>query len=226
MAAINRAALEALVNTYILSGGKRTEAANLRAVIIALIESMLVSENDANVNLGYMKIDSSGKADVTKIKQDTPAGKVLRDDGTWDLSTFTVLTGLNITPGEIDATKSILQALGAFQAKLAAAAEITAPSLTMSTWGRYIANNAAVLDFRLPVTASVGDRLCIIGKGAGGWKITQAASQQINTSTGNTTAGVAGHLDSTNRYNCIQLECIIANTTWVVANNTGTLTVV
>jgi hypothetical protein len=74
----------------------------------------------------------------------------------------------------------------------------------------------------LPVSAAVGSIIEIAGFGAGGWRIAQNASQQIFWNAGGvdgtdeTTAGTGGRLESTDRYDSIQVICVAANNTWVV----------
>jgi hypothetical protein len=46
----------------------------------------------------------------------------------------------------------------------------------------YIANNASRVVFTLPSTVAIGTILEVVGKGAGGWKIAQNASQLIHVS--------------------------------------------
>ncbi len=93
----------------------------------------------------------------------------------------------------------------------------------------YIPNNAALVTITLPTTSTVGQRLTIVGNGAGGWRVAQNAGQQINKSGATpafTTVGTGGSLSSSNRYDTIHMVCTVANTTWVVANGQGTHTLV
>ena len=92
--------------------------------------------------------------------------------------------------------------------------------------GSYIPNNAGLVTITLPSVSAVGARLRVVGLGAGGWKIAQTAGQVINKSATPTTTGVGGSLASGNRYNAVELVCVIANTTWNVASSEGTLTIV
>ena len=64
----------------------------------------------------------------------------------------------------------------------------------------YIPNNASLVTITLPVTAAVGQRLSVVGNGAGGWRIAQNAGQTINKSGAATTTGT------------------VANTTWVFSS--------
>lgn len=105
--------------------------------------------------------------------------------------------------------------------------EVTGTSQAMAVSGGYIANNAGVVTLTLPATAALGDTVQVLGKGAGGWLIAQNAGQTIHFGISNTTTGAGGSLASTQRYNCVRLRCITANTDWIVTGEVqGTLTVV
>lgn len=92
--------------------------------------------------------------------------------------------------------------------------EVTSTSQTMAVNTGYIANNSALVTATLPSTSAVGDLVWIVGKGLGGWKIAQNAGQTIHFGNQDTTTGAAGHLDSSNQYDAIQLLCTSANTDW------------
>lgn len=103
----------------------------------------------------------------------------------------------------------------------------TTTSVTMTTNVRYLANNAALVTLTLPTTSAIGDILELAGVGAGGWKIAQAAGQQIHIGSATTTVGVGGSVASTNQYDSVRLVCIVANTTWSsLGGPQGTLTIV
>jgi hypothetical protein len=85
----------------------------------------------------------------------------------------------------------------------------------------YIPNNASLVIITLPATAAVGQRLSVVGNGAGGWRIAQNAGQTINKSGTATTAGTGGSLSSANRYDTAHLVCTVANTTWVFSSGQG-----
>ncbi len=104
--------------------------------------------------------------------------------------------------------------------------EVTATSQALVANNRYAANNAAQVTLTLPTTAALGDQIEIIGKGAGGWRVAQNASQQIRFGDLSTTAGISGRLDSSNRYDSICLVCITANTEWSVIRSQGNIDVV
>jgi len=89
----------------------------------------------------------------------------------------------------------------------------------------YIANNAALVTLTLPSTAALGSEIEVVGKGAGGWKIAQGASQLINFGNISTTTGATGYLQSTLTYDAIRIVCTVANTTWTVLSVQGNITV-
>jgi hypothetical protein len=83
----------------------------------------------------------------------------------------------------------------------------------------YVANNASLVTLTLPTTIGVGHVFRIVGSGAGGWKVAQNASQSIifttggGASTGTTTVGTSGFIDSGVSTDCADLICGTANTT-------------
>jgi len=116
-----------------------------------------------------------------------------------------------------------LSATGALTSYVA----VTTTSHQMETNIGYIANNAALVTLTLPVTAAVGTLLSVQGLGAGGWLISQNVSQVIHDGASPTTVGVGGSLASTNRYDSLNLICIVADTEFaVLGKEQGTLTIV
>jgi hypothetical protein len=104
----------------------------------------------------------------------------------------------------------------------------TGASVTMATNTGYTSDDGATLvTFTLPTTSAIGDWVEINGKGAGLWKIAQAAGQQIHIGTVATTSGVGGSLASVNQFDNVRLRCLTANTIWtVVSQQSSGLTVV
>lgn len=91
---------------------------------------------------------------------------------------------------------------------------VTTASQIMAPETGYVANNGALVTLTLPVTAAFGTEISIQGFGAGGWVIAQNAGQSIHVGSSVTTVGAGGSLASTNRYDSINLLCVVANTTW------------
>lgn len=82
---MSRSALNTLVAAKVLTGGRRTTAANEREVYNAIIAEAVNNVDDADVAGGYMKISAAGRVDTSFIKAASAAGKFLRDDGTWQI---------------------------------------------------------------------------------------------------------------------------------------------
>lgn len=141
---------------------------------------------------------------------------------TWATRSILAGTGITVTNGSGVGGDITINSTGTMPWT-----EVTATSGTALINNGYILNNAGLVSFALPTTVSpVGSMVIIVGKGAGGWRITQAASQVIHTPDGNTTVGVTGSLSSTNQYCCITLVCTVANNEWTVINGYGNFTLV
>jgi hypothetical protein len=99
----------------------------------------------------------------------------------------------------------------------------TTTPVTMTTLNGYIADNAGLVTLNMPATAAVGDTFAIVGKGAGGWLVQMNTGQIANM--GSSPTSTAGSLASTNRYDCVEIVCVTANTTFVVRSSMGNITV-
>lgn len=89
---------------------------------------------------------------------------------------------------------------------------------------RCIPNAGSRLVLTLPATAAVGDTFIVTGKGSGGWQIAQNAGQTIHGATDSTT-GAAGYIQSSARYDSVEVVCITANTDFVIHTSRGTITI-
>lgn len=87
----------------------------------------------------------------------------------------------------------------------------------------YIISNAGQTTVTLPATAAEGSVVAVAGKGAAGWVFAANTAQTIKF--GNQTTSSAGSLTSTNQFDCCEVVCVTANTTWVVRSAVGNLTV-
>lgn len=103
---------------------------------------------------------------------------------------------------------------------------VTATFQAASINNGYIINASALSTIALPATATVGSLLEIVGMGAGGWRLAQAAGQQVIFGSISNTAGTGGQLNSTHQRDCIRLLCITANTTWQVISSIGNIDVI
>jgi hypothetical protein len=100
--------------------------------------------------------------------------------------------------------------------------QTTTPVAAVAANG-YSANNAGLVTINIPATVAFGTVFRVAGNGAGGWLVRFNTGQVANSSTGSTTS--AGSLASTNRYDCIELLCVTANTTFTVTSSFGNITV-
>ncbi len=101
--------------------------------------------------------------------------------------------------------------------------EVTGTSQAAAINSGYIANNEALVTVTLPATAAVGSLVEVVGSGSGLWKLAAAAGDTIKF--GNATTAAAGSLTATLQYDTVRVVCITADTTWVVTNSVGSLTV-
>lgn len=100
----------------------------------------------------------------------------------------------------------------------------TSPTQMISMQG-YIADSASLISLALPLSSDEGDQIAVVGKGVGGWIITQASGQSIELAPVSTTVGTLGSLASTQQNNSISLVCTVANLTWcALGGPQGTLT--
>lgn len=97
---------------------------------------------------------------------------------------------------------------------------------TMVANNGYIANSGSLLNFTLPATCAMGERFIVVGYAVGGWKINQNAGQLIHFGAQDTTTGTGGSLQSTKRYDVVQLVCNLADTEFTVIGSVGNITVV
>jgi hypothetical protein len=100
---------------------------------------------------------------------------------------------------------------------------ITGTSGTLTANTSHHINNAARCTAALPTISAVGDVVRVVGAGAGGWRISQAAAQQIIFGDKGTTLGNTGYLESMHSRDVVELECVVANTTWQVTHSVGNL---
>ena len=103
--------------------------------------------------------------------------------------------------------------------------EVTSGTQAMAVNSGYIANFGTLVTATLPSTAALGSVFEITGKGAGGWRIAQNASQTIYFGDTATTTGATGYLEFTDDRDTIKLVCVTANTDFNVVSSIGNITV-
>lgn len=99
--------------------------------------------------------------------------------------------------------------------------EETSTSATLQVNTEYSANNASLVTLTLPATASAGDKIRVIAKGAGGFRIAQSAGQTIHHGTNSTTTGATGYIESTNQYDVLEIQCVTDDIDFVVVSSIG-----
>lgn len=101
----------------------------------------------------------------------------------------------------------------------------TGTSQTLFSREGYIANNAGSrIDFNLG-GLSFGDAACIVGLGAGGWRLNaNGGSKQIRIGASICTVAT-GYIESTSPFDCIEVIAVSASLV-LVRNYIGTITVV
>lgn len=104
---------------------------------------------------------------------------------------------------------------------------VTGTSQSMLSNNGYIADNAGLVTLSLPATSIIGDELYIVGRGSGGWAVSQGSGQQIIIGSSSSTSGAGGSIASSNRRDSIYLVCTNANTEWTaVGGPQGAITIV
>lgn len=96
-----------------------------------------------------------------------------------------------------------------------------ATPVTLAANTGYIITDASAVTLNMPATVAVGAVFAVVGNGAGGWVVQMNTGQVANLSATPTMSG--GTLSSSNRYDCIEIICVVANTTFVVRSSMGTV---
>jgi hypothetical protein len=150
------------------------------------------------------------------------AGQLLIGTTAGDPAAAALTAGTNITISSVSGAVTInSSANGSW-------VDETGAAVTMVTNTGYTSDDGATLvTFTLPTSAAIGDFVEVQGKGAGLWKIAQAASQQIFFGNTSTTVGTGGSLASTLQYDAVKLRALTtgATSTWSVVSSVGNLTV-
>ena len=103
---------------------------------------------------------------------------------------------------------------------------ITTSSITMVSFNGYIVDDGSAVTLALPTTSAYGDNITIVGKGAGLWSISQAASQFVIAGGVTSTPGVGGSVTATAVSDSITLICTTPNLGWTDTAISGNLVVV
>ena len=144
------------------------------------------------------------------------------DPGT-STATFAVNTG-SLTSGHLvsyNGTAGLVQDSGVTAASISKVVNWTAASSTPITaainTGYYI-TDASQVTITLPATAAAGSIVAIVGNGAGGWILQPGSGQTIKLLNGSASTSIT----SAEQYDCIEVLCVVANTTWVTRSFVST----
>lgn len=80
---------------------------------------------------------------------------------------------------------------------------------------------AGLVSLALPATATAGDTIFITGEAGDGFRITQVSAQQIRFNSIETSLGVLGYIQSTDRYSSVMLIYIADPGLWQVVFSSG-----
>jgi hypothetical protein len=168
---------------------------------------------DANAVIGTMN------ASTAYLQSLTPNTALISSASDEIISSITTATELSYVHGATSNIQAQINALGtAFTWQVVTSNTVMAPN------NGYIVNAVGQLTMTLPTTFSAGAEIRIVGY-AGGWTINQNAGQSIAWGRTSTTLGVSGHLTSTLVSDCLDIVAVNANTTFVVADSNGNITV-
>lgn len=103
---------------------------------------------------------------------------------------------------------------------------VAGASQAMTSNHSYIANAAGLTTFTLPTTSAAGDILQIVGSAlnTGGWKVTYTTGQIIWGPGGSTTITTGNAASAAAAAQSVTMVCVVADTTWVITANSGTIT--
>jgi|GEM_PF-5077973 hypothetical protein len=94
----------------------------------------------------------------------------------------------------------------------------TSTPITAAINTGYYITDASTVTITLPTTAPAGSLIAIAGYGAGGWILQPGAGQTIKIINQSASTSVA----SAEAYDCIELICVVANTTWLARSSMTT----
>lgn len=177
-----------------------------------------------NIDIGHVGI--SGDSNVMRLGTAYSSGVGINK--TYIAGTYGVTPGGTINVALVDSNGQLgsTATLSPAQGGAMTWTEVTGTSQAAAVGNGYITNNVALVTVTLPATAAVGQRVAIIGKGAGLWKLAQNSGQTIHFGSIDSTTGTGGYLAATVKYDCLEVICITANTDWVVRDSVGSITVV
>lgn len=143
--------------------------------------------------------------------------------GTWTGRTIIGSGGVTVTNGDGTSGNPTISLSGAGVTWT----DVTTSIQALAINNGYVTDRSGGVAYTLPVTATLGDIIYIVGK-LGIWTIAQNANQQITLGSVSSTVGVGGSLTATNVGDCVTLVCITSGTStiWRILESIGNITVV
>lgn len=199
----------ATVNQVLLSGANSAPAWSTATYPATTLASNLLYSNGANTITGLATANSAtlitNPTGVPAWTASMTNGQVLigSTGATPTLGVLNAGAGISILNG----AGSITILSGGLGSWLAAPAT---PVPAVVNTGYYV-TDAAQVTFTLPVTAPAGSIVAIVGNGAGGWILKPGAGQTVKVLA----ASAGTSITSAEQYDCIEVICTVADTTWV-----------
>jgi len=173
----------------------------------------LTSITDGGIMLG------SGSNDVTVTAQPTDGQLLIGVTGS-DPTLATLTAGGGIVITNAAGSITISSDNGGFVWN-----NVTDLTATMAESNGYFANNVALVTLTLPASATIGDTIKVIAKGAGLVKIAQNAGDYIKFNVDTSTVGVGGYIEAKSVGSSVELVAFDTDE-WHVINPTGNWDVV
>ena len=177
--------------------------------------------NALNV-LGGTSVNTAGAGDTLTINVDGDVANTYTCDSgsaTPAANNINVLGAGSTTTSGAGSTVTISSTGGGISWNEVTAVGPTAMTVNMG----YVANFTSRVELTLPLTATFGSVLWIVGKGSGGWQINQNAGQTIHSVDSVTTTGATGTVQSSEDLATAYLVCTTTDTDWTIISGQGNL---
>lgn len=172
--------------------------------------------------LGGTSISTAGAGDTITIDADADIATTYTCDAgsaTPAANNLNVVGGGSTTTTGAGDTITITSTGGGLSWNEITAVGPTAMSVNMG----YVANFTSRVQLTLPLTATFGSVIWIVGKGSGGWQINQNAGQTIHSLDSITTTGAGGTVQSSEDLATAYLVCSTTDTDWTIISGQGNL---
>jgi hypothetical protein len=159
----------------------------------------------ATANSASLVTDGSG----VPAWQTLTAGQILVGTTAGAPASTVINSGTGILVANSSGSITINATGGGLASVAAASTPITAAINTA-----YYITDASQVTITLPAVAAAGSVVKIVGNGAGGWILAPGSGQTIKVLT----ASASTSITTAEQYDCIEVYCTLANTTWVATS--------